>query len=386
MSSNKKRHVFDIGPIRPPSESNSLLLRVTENCPWNRCKFCGLYKQSSFKTRKYEDIISDIDEMAYFRDLILNHKRDYGFDMEAIYNEYDSISSHSEKYCYNMVFNWLNVSGSSSIFLQDANTLVLSNSKLVPILKHIRKKLPEIKRVTSYGRADTLSQKSESDYIELKEAGLDRIHSGFESGSDEVLKRIGKGSSQSMQIDAGSKIKHSGIELSIYFMPGVGGRELSDENAYETAYVINKINPSFVRLRTFVVKEGTQMWLDRQKGVFKELTDIEKLNEIRLLISQIDDCDGYLASDQIINLLENVKGSLKTDIPNIIRYIDEFLALNRHEQRRYQIARRMGFNGDWKNINRLGDYDLKTVDDYCKKVSDGPEWEELLNKYLRLYI
>ena len=61
---------FQIGPIRPPSEANSLLLRVTENCPWNKCKFCMLYKTKQFHTRTVEDIKKDIDAMAYYREEI----------------------------------------------------------------------------------------------------------------------------------------------------------------------------------------------------------------------------------------------------------------------------------------------------------------------------
>ena len=69
--------VFQIGPIRPPSEANSLLLRVTINCPWNKCKFCMLYKKYDFHTRPVEDVKKDIDTMAELRDRILQYKKDY---------------------------------------------------------------------------------------------------------------------------------------------------------------------------------------------------------------------------------------------------------------------------------------------------------------------
>jgi radical SAM superfamily enzyme YgiQ (UPF0313 family) len=51
MSAEKKDeiyHGFEQGPIRPPSEAASLLIRVTRNCPWNRCTFCPVYKGSRF--------------------------------------------------------------------------------------------------------------------------------------------------------------------------------------------------------------------------------------------------------------------------------------------------------------------------------------------------
>ena len=52
---------FEQGPIRPPSEARSLLIRVTRNCPWNRCLFCPVYKGERFSRRPVEHVIKDID-------------------------------------------------------------------------------------------------------------------------------------------------------------------------------------------------------------------------------------------------------------------------------------------------------------------------------------
>ena len=52
---------FEQGPIRPPSEARSLLIRVTRNCPWNRCEFCPVYKGAPFSRRTVEEIKADID-------------------------------------------------------------------------------------------------------------------------------------------------------------------------------------------------------------------------------------------------------------------------------------------------------------------------------------
>ena len=56
-------YYFETGPIRPPSEAYSLLIRATRNCPWNRCSFCQTYKGQKFELRPVEDVIRDI-EMA----------------------------------------------------------------------------------------------------------------------------------------------------------------------------------------------------------------------------------------------------------------------------------------------------------------------------------
>ena len=51
---------FELGPIRPPSEAESLLLRVSRNCSWNRCRFCGIYKGETFSLRPVEHVLEDI--------------------------------------------------------------------------------------------------------------------------------------------------------------------------------------------------------------------------------------------------------------------------------------------------------------------------------------
>lgn len=378
--------IFQIGPIRPPSEANSLLLRVTENCPWNQCKFCMLYKSQKFHTRTVEDIKKDIDAMAMYRDSIKKYHNNGTFDIASIQREFNHLSTQKEQECYYMVFHWMTEGNSQAIFLQDANTLVLKTQWLTEIISYVREKLPEIKRITSYGRADTLSKISQEQFFQLREAGLDRIHSGFETGSDAVLQLIGKGTTQKQQIEGGKKVKKAGIELSIYFMPGAGGKAYSHENAIETANVINAINPDFVRLRTFVVKTGSLMEELVKQGKFTECSDMEKLLEIKTMLEHIKHCNGFLASDHIINLLQNVNGYLDKDLDNMLDYINTFLALPRKMQRKYQIARRMGFAGDWTMLDRLDMQHQYAIEQYENTVPDGIAFETLLNQYMDYYI
>jgi len=49
---------FEQGPIRPPSEAHSLLVRVIRNCTWNRCTFCPVYKGSGSSLRPLEDVLA----------------------------------------------------------------------------------------------------------------------------------------------------------------------------------------------------------------------------------------------------------------------------------------------------------------------------------------
>ena len=117
-----------------------------------------------------------------------------------------------------------------TVFLQDANTIVMKKNDLCELLKYLREKLPSLETVACYGRADTLTRLSLEDFKDLKDAGLTMLHSGFESGCDDVLKLLNKGSNRNQQIDCGNNIKEAGIEYNVFYMPGAGGKALSERN------------------------------------------------------------------------------------------------------------------------------------------------------------
>lgn len=371
--------IFQIGPIRPPSEANSLLLRITQNCPWNRCKFCTLYKNTKFHTRPVETLKQEIDLMAKHRDLIAPHLN----HIEKIRGIFATLPLHEKEY-FQMVFRWMTEGRSQAIFLQDANTMVLKPEWLAEVISYVMEKFPELQRVTSYGRANTLAKISEEDFRLLANAGLNRIHSGYETGSNRLLEMIGKGGTQEDEIVGGKKVRASGIELSIYFMPGIGGQLYSDENAIETAKVINEVNPDFVRLRTFVVKRNSPMVDLIASGDHVEMRDIDKLREIRLMLTHIDPkkANGTLKSDHIINLLQHVEGNLCDDLQYMKDYIDGFFKLPEMAQRKYQISRFMGFAGDYSELNYLSPMQQNQIEEFVGRYCDANTWEKVLHQYL----
>ncbi|MCL2200578.1 MAG: radical SAM protein [Oscillospiraceae bacterium] len=365
---------FEIGPIRPPSEADSLLLRVTRNCPWNKCKFCSLYRKHPFKARTVDEVKADIDQVAQYREDILD-----GIP-EDLYQLQPDVQ---ERYLH--IMRWM-ANGEESVFLQDANTVVLSFDKLREILTHLRKTLPSIKRVTTYGRADSLNKFSVEQLAELKEAGLDRIHAGYESGSDAVLELINKGCTKQMEVEAGRKVKAAGIELSIYYMPGVGGKALSDVNATETADVINKVNPDFVRIRTFVARRGTELYDEIEANQSGQCSDLEKAFELRKMIEHVEGADGYLISDHICNLFEDINGHMTKDKKQMLSVFAEFEGLPEADRHRYQLARRMGMVRSLWNIPYLTKEQSRTLDDYISKLNTPELLEEFLQKMLRRYV
>ncbi|NLY71537.1 MAG: radical SAM protein [Clostridiales bacterium] len=376
---------FRVGPIRPPSEAGSLLIQVTRGCTWNKCRFCGLYKDNTFRAYSVESIKNDIDVIADYVERIKPYIDNQGrWDRLGLKGEINKLSP-TERESFYVVLNWL-MHGGENVFLQDGNSLALKTDRVVEVLQYLRKRLPWIKRITSYARAETLSRISAEDYKRLKEAGLDRIHSGFESGSDEVLELINKGVTSEQEIIAGKNIKESGIEFSVYFMPGVGGKDLSYKNAIETARVVKEIDPDYVRIRTAVIKTDTELWEYVESGIFKLCSENEKLNEIRILIEKTKGCSGILTSDHVVNLLQGLNGRLKEDNERMLNAIDEYFNLPESEQKIFQLARRKLMVTFVKDLKMLSEFQREKLEEITRRITDEDKWNRMLNELLMQYI
>ena len=283
---------FEVGVYRPPSEggSYSLLIRVTRNCPWNRCEFCSMYKGEKFELRTPEEVKSDIDTIAAICNSLksISWKLGYGGEINrhvAIAMLEREPEFNSDKFV--MIYNWL-ISGGKTAFLQDANSLILPTKKLVDILKHLRKTFPSLNRVTSYARSKTLSQRKVEELLEIRKAGLDRLHVGLETGDDVLLNRIRKGVTSEGHISGGRKAMEAGFQLSEYWMPGLGGKEMWKEHAKNTARVLNGIDPHYIRSRPFFPSPGSPLFDAYSKGEFHLLTPLEQLMELKLMVEELN--------------------------------------------------------------------------------------------------
>ncbi|MFA7006257.1 MAG: radical SAM protein, partial [Verrucomicrobiia bacterium] len=229
--------------------------------------------------------------------------------------------------CARQVAFWM-CHGLQGLFLQDADAMVLRTEQLVEILHHARAAFPTITRITSYARAKTISRKSLDELKSLRAAGLNRIHIGMESGSNAVLSLVQKGVTQDEQIRSGRHVMAAGMELSEYFMPGLGGRELSGEHAVESAAVLVAVNPTFIRIRSTVPVPGTPLHRMMTEGRWVPLTEEEKVREIKACLEHLDGITSTVQSDHIMNLLEDVAGRLPGDKQRMLEPIDRFLNMN----------------------------------------------------------
>lgn len=273
---------YDIPPYRPPSEAESLLVRITRGCPWNKCAFCSMYKHMTYEQRPTGEIKADILSV---RDSCRDSVR--------------------------------------SVFIGDSNSLVIRTDDFVEILNLLYESFPHIERVTSYARAKTLQKKPEGDLKKLRQAGLTRLHVGLETGNAGLLQKSRKGLTPDEAADAGKKTKQAGFELSLYVLLGFGGEDQSMAHSRDTAAVLNRIDPHFIRVRTLQPQYGSELYEEMKKGIFIKAGHETVLREQRSLIENLNVTSWYL-NDHISNYIP-VNGKLPGDRDAMLQMIDEYL-------------------------------------------------------------
>ncbi|MDY0187624.1 MAG: radical SAM protein [Syntrophus sp. (in: bacteria)] len=378
---------FEQGPIRPPSEAKSLLIRVTRNCPWNKCAFCNSYRGKKFELRSLNEIIADIKKMQD----IVNHVQEMSSKLgeggkvtnRVIRLIFGQESTYDDN--FRSVAAWLYFGG-QSVFLQDADSLILKTETLVSVLNEIKNAFPFVTRITSYCRSKTASRKSVDELKRLKSAGLSRIHIGMESGYDPLLAYIRKGVTAAEHIKGGRHVVEAGLSLSEYVVPGLGGTRWTREHAEETARVLNQINPDFIRLRSLHAVPGTDLHDKMLNGDFIPLSDNDVVKEIRSFIEGLEGIESSVVSDHILNLLEEVEGKLPRDKEKILSVIDRYLALPEKDQLIFRLGRRRGI---YRSVDDLSDSRLynslrETVEEY--ELREPGQLDKALSLMMHSYI
>jgi radical SAM superfamily enzyme YgiQ (UPF0313 family) len=373
----KLSRTFELGPIRPPSEAHSLLIRATRNCPWNRCQFCPIYKGTKFELRSVEEIIKDIEAAKAISEGIKEIAWKTGYGNKVL--EVAAMLSNQPQYgqCVYHVALWLGTGGKSA-FLQDSNTLIMRTPELTQAIAFLRKTFPSLDRVTTYARSHTAARKSLAELKELKDAGLDRIHIGLETGYDPLLAYMEKGCTAKNHIEGGKKVKEAGISLCEYVMPGLGGKKMSQEHARETAKVLNEIDPDYIRLRSLHVTPAMPLWTRLQDRDFELQTEDEVAKEMGVFIENLQ-VTSYLTSDHTLNLLMEVEGKMPEDKEKCLNIINKYLSLPNEERLNFNFGRRAGL------YNRLADlsdsYKHDKIDQAIKRLrAQGSNVEEVIFK------
>lgn len=307
MSASVERpEMFYAEPIyRPPSEAYSLLIQATVGCSSavaGRCHFCNstvfnkTIPEKHFRIRPTAEILADIEI----------GREQYGKRVEKI-------------------------------FLLDSNAMVMQTPDLLRILEKCYKIFPRLKQVSCYACCDDILRKSSKELNKLREAGLNLIFLGLESGDQEVLNLVNKGVTVQNQIDAVVKANSAGIQTSVTVILGLGGKRFSEQHAIHTGMAVSAMNPSYLAALTLMLVPGTVLHDMVQRGAFEPVTEqLDLLNELELMIMNINTtspvvfrtnhASNYLALRGILpqeqqSMLESIRFAVKD--PDMLR--KEFL-------------------------------------------------------------
>ncbi|HDM10398.1 MAG TPA: B12-binding domain-containing radical SAM protein [Desulfobacteraceae bacterium] len=269
--------------IRPPSEAYSILLQVTLGCSHNKCTFCGTYKDKRFTIKPDDIILSDI--------------------------------LFASKYMRNQ----------DRVFLMDGDALIIPQKRLVWILHKINEHLPWVKRVGAYANAKSIRMKSLEELIELREKKLGILYLGVETGDDETLKKINKGTTARNLIEMGRKVKEAGIKLSVTVLLGIAGTERSLIHAKATGQLLSEMDPDYVGALTLMLIPGTPLYEDLVNGKFNMPDQRGLLVELREMLYHTNLSRGLFFSNHASNYLP-IKARLPRGKQEALDLIDRALS------------------------------------------------------------
>ena len=269
----------ELPPYRPPSEAASILVRVTRGCAWNRCAFCQMYKALRFSIRSLEEIEADL--AAWRQGLGVERPEGTVERPGSALGQADSPDEAQDAAPPDASAQ----PTATAIFLGDADALV--HPELPAIVRSVRRAFPEAERITAYGRLHTLWRRTPEFLRSLREAGLDRIHAGLESGAAATLAQMHKGIDPGRAIEGARKALAAGFELSLYVLLGLGGEDAWEAHARESARVVAAAPPHFLRLRSLVVLPGTPLHERWLAGSYSPASPITRLRETRLFVDEL---------------------------------------------------------------------------------------------------
>lgn len=232
--------------FRPPSEADNIIVQITHGCSYNACTFCSMYETKVYKEKSLDEIYKDIDTLANFY-------------------------PHTHK-----------------IFLADGDALAMNTPNLLKVLGYLYQKFKRLRRVSSYASVINLEQKSQEELEKLHKAGLKLIYFGIETASNELLKRIQKGTSFEKMKEALTKASQSGIKISATVILGVGGKKYSYEHAIKTAQLVNETSLNYLStLQLGLQQTKEESFYKKFDEPFEWLNDKDMLKEQLLFLENL---------------------------------------------------------------------------------------------------
>lgn len=270
---------------RPPSEADALILQATIGCSWNHCTYCDMYRDKpTFSVRPLAESLEDLDGAA------------------------KEVGAHVEK-----------------VFVADGDALVMELGHWEPILERCRRLFPRLRRVSCYATATNVLAKTDAELRALREGGLSLLYMGPESGDDDTLKRIAKGSTFAEHVEAARRVRAAGMELSAIFLLGAGGVARSAAHAAGSAELATAMDPQYLSALTLTIVPSTPLATLAGRGKFALPAVDHLLGELRTFVANARPTDALFRTNHASNYLP-LGGRLPHDRDQIVAVIDRALA------------------------------------------------------------
>ena len=286
---------------RPPYEADSLLLEVTAGCTHHKCKFCTLYIDLPFKFRMtpMDNIESDLLEVQTLRT-----------------NPYSKMLTRLQ--------------GKDTpepiqrVFLTGANPFVLKTEKLLEISALIHKYLPSVKSIGCFARITDPVKKTDSELVQLRQAGYNGLTIGVETGDDEALTFMRKGYTSQDILTQCKRMEKTGIEYGFFYLTGISGKGHGEAGAKVSAEIFNQLHPFLIGPNMLTIYPESDLYQEIQDGHWEEEGELEKYQEIRTLVENLNISTNFAAMG-VSNAFQ-LRGKLPEDKEKLLAVLNRIIS------------------------------------------------------------
>ncbi len=285
---------------RPPGEADSLIIRVADGCPWNGCRFCGMYKGVKYNFQGLENAAHQISNA------------------------------------------WKNRPDARRFFLADGDVMHLDFQTLEKMLLSINHTFKGVTRVSVYANGASILAKTDNELRRLKELKLHTLYMGLESGDNQTLKEMNKRETAEQMIDAGRRAQAAGLRMSVMVLTGLAGEQGSIRHARATASALNEMQPRLLSALRLIPVPGTPLYghvercsapFHARKGngpedrstKFTMITEHQAVDELRELIAHLDLEQTVFRADHSSNIIP-LEGRFPKDKRRLLAQLDALLA------------------------------------------------------------
>lgn len=231
---------------RHPLDANALLVRATQGCSWNKCRYCYVSRGYRFMAATPEEVEEDVKANA---------------------GRYPA---------------------GTNVWIVGSNPFCLPTKKLLEYIKIIRKYYPKFSEASMQARVTDIAAKSLEELRELRDAGVGNLFVGMESGDEETLRLLNKGHTAALTLEQFARLNEVDLGFSALYMLGGAGAGRGERNGRATAALLSQVRPKMISTTGLTVFPGTPLVEMREKGLYREATEQEKVQELLTFVEHLD--------------------------------------------------------------------------------------------------